>query len=385
MYYSLVKSSNPRIVIILPALGIGGVEHFVSRLMGQMSNDFSFLLVVLKDEKREMIMTKNENIEVIRLHLFQTFNPFKFIRKIWFVRRSILKINPVAIQCFLYPAELFSILLGKTIPIYWSVRGTGNPLEKSILRQFLIRLDIFLANFFPKSIVACSEAARKWAISEGINPGKILVIHNFLDDWTETCRSKSKLLKDSFSERRSGLRIGMAARVDPHKGHYPLMNAVLKAVEVSDVPMTLSFIGTGTNTICLPKEIASHKAFINGNFVIEFLGPIIDVNVKARWFSNLDVYVMASHNLEGFPNSLFEAIAIGCPYISSTSGNVSEFLNPKYLYQNPTPDFISSRLLLLTNTPAKELINDILETQGKLKIAANRLAVCNSYNNLWLN
>jgi glycosyltransferase involved in cell wall biosynthesis len=384
MYYSLMNSNKSRIVIILPSIGIGGAENFVNRLMRHLCKDISFLLIILKDVDKEIVITKSKNIEVIRLRLFQSFNPAHFIRQAWFARRTIFSFRPIAVQCFLYPSELFSVILGRKLSIYWSVRGTGNPLEKSLLKRILIKLNILFANFFPKKIVACSEAAKEWAVSEGVNPSKILVIHNFLEDWTEVHQSKSKLLRDLSTNRNIRIKVGMAARIDPHKGHQPLMRAVINTVEVLGIPMTLSFIGTGTDKICLPKTITSRKAFIDGDFVIELLGPIIEDQEKACWFSNLDIYVMASQNLEGFPNALFEAIAIGCPYISSISGNVSEFLNPKYLYPTPTSDFITSRLLLLMSTPTKELKNDILESQSQLQVRASRLAVCSSYKNLWL-
>jgi len=375
----------PRVVIILPSMGLGGAEHFVNRLMNEFGNVISFLLVILKDEKKEIAITKSSNIVVLRLRLSNSVNPVYFIRQIWSARKKIFRFQPTAVQCFLYPSELFSLILGRRFSVYWSIRGTGNPLEQSILKNLMIRLNLFSANFFPKKIVACSEAAKIWAISKGVNPKKILVIHNFLDKWTETSQSKSRLLTNSYQNKINCIRIGMAARLDPHKGHFQLIDAVANSVDALGLRITLSFIGTDTDKICLPKTITSRESFIDRDFEIEFLGPVVDVSEKAFWFSNLDIYVMASQYLEGFPNSLYEAVAIGCPYVSTSSGNVNEFLESKYLCHSYTSESITDRLLFLMNTPAITLKQDIQKSQARLKIAANPQTVSNAYKNLWLN
>jgi glycosyltransferase involved in cell wall biosynthesis len=177
----------------------------------------------------------------------------------------------------------------------------------------------------------------------------------------------------------------MAARLDPHKGHFQLIDAVANSVDALGLRITLSFIGTDTDKICLPKTITSRESFIDRDFEIEFLGPVVDVSEKAFWFSNLDIYVMASQYLEGFPNSLYEAVAIGCPYVSTSSGNVNEFLESKYLCHSYTSESITDRLLFLMNTPAITLKQDIQKSQARLKIAANPQTVSNAYKNLWLN
>lgn len=385
MYYLCVSFKESRVVIILPSIGIGGAEQFVNRLMDQLGDEISFLLVILKDERKEITIAKRRGIRILRLKLSKSINPVYFIQQMWFARREIFRFQPTAIQCFLYPSELFSLVLGKRFSVYWSIRGTGNPLERSVLKHFLIRLNLFFANYFPKKIVACSDAAKNWALSKGVDPNKILIIHNFLDKWTETTQSKSKLLKNSVENKQKHIRVGMAARLDPHKGHFQLIDAVANCVDRLGLPMTLTFIGTGTEKICLPKTITSRKSFIDRDYEIEFLGPMTDVNQKALWFSNLDIYVMASQNLEGFPNSLYEAVAIGCPYVSTSSGNVNEFLEFKYLSHSYTSDSIADRIVFLINTPTIILNQDIQKSQVRLKIAANPQMVSNAYIDLWLN
>jgi glycosyltransferase involved in cell wall biosynthesis len=299
------------------------------------------------------------------------------------MRKAIKQFKPGVIQCFLYPSELISLFLLKPKETYWSLRGTGNPLEKSMAKKLANQLSLFIANFYPKKVIACSSAASRWGISRGISPKKIIVISNFLDRWTLKSTSLSQLTQSSRTPSLTNIKIGMAARYDSHKGHLNLMLSALRLVEKSHLKVTLSFVGTGTESIPIPIKLKDSSAFKSGKLRIELLGPIIETNQKANWFSDLDLYVMASFALEGFPNSLYEALAIGCPCIATNSGNVSDFLSSDYISNSSNEIDIFVKLSQILDMNPNKLKHDLKVAQAKLITLTSPESICESYLNAW--
>lgn len=374
---------NQRIALILPSLGIGGAELFVKRLVSILSKRYQILLIILKNVENEIRLLPSENVIVFRLQLNGFNHPYSMFRGIVRMRRVIEQFKPSAIQCFLYPSELISLFLLKPKKTFWSLRGTGNPLEKSMAKKMAIQLSLFTANFYPSKVIACSTAASRWGISRGISPNKIIVISNFLDGWTLKSSSLSQLTQSSGTPLLTNLKIGMAARYDSHKGHLNLMLSTLRLVEVSNLRVTLSFIGTGTESIPIPIKLKNSSAFQSGKLRIELLGPIIETSQKANWFSNLDLYVMASFALEGFPNSLYEALAIGCPCIATNSGNVSDFLSSDYISNSSSEIDMFVKLSQVLDMNPNKLKHDLKVAQSKLITLTNPESICKSYINTW--
>jgi glycosyltransferase involved in cell wall biosynthesis len=375
--------SHQRIAVILPSLGIGGAELFVKRLVSILNERYQILLIILKNVENEIRLLPSENVVVFRLELNGFNHPYSIFRGIVRMRKAIKQFKPSVIQCFLYPSELISLFLLRPKKTFWSLRGTGNPLEKSIAKKLANQLSLCIANFYPKKVIACSSATSRWGISRGISPNKIIVISNFLDGWTLKSTSLSQLTQSSRTPFLTNLKIGMAARYDSHKGHLNLMLSTLRLVEESNLRVTLSFIGTGTESIPIPIKLKDSSAFQSGKLRIELLGPIIETNQKANWFSDLDLYVMASFALEGFPNSLYEALAIGCPCIATNSGNVSDFLSSDYISNSSDEIDIFVKLSQILDMNQNKLKQDLKVAQSKLITLTNPESICESYLKAW--
>lgn len=374
---------HQRITVILPSLGIGGAELFVNRLVSILNERYQILVIILKNVENEISLLPSKNVIVFRLKLNGFSHPFILLKGIIRIRKVIKQFRPSVIQCFLYPSELISLFLFKPKKTFWSLRGTGIPLEKSITKRLANQLNLFLASLYPKKVIACSSAASRWGISSGIRSKKIIVISNFLDRWTLNSTSLSQLTQSSRTLPLTNIKIGMAARYDSHKGHLNLMLSALRLVEVSNLKVTLSFIGTGTKSIPIPVKLKDSSVFQSGKLRIELLGPIIETNQKANWFSNLDLYVMASFALEGFPNSLYEALAIGCPCIATNSGNVSDVLSSHYISNSSDAKDIFLKLSQILDMNPNKLKQDLKVAQSKLIALTNPESICESYLNAW--
>ena len=375
---------SPRVLIIVPSLQSGGAELFLTRLIKELQDSVEILLIVMKTFETEIDISDLNKIQLVRLNM----NRFKYGRGIFlslfkFVR-VVNEFKPIAIQCFLYPAELLSLVLFKKYRIFWSLRGTGNPKEGNVLKRFAMFFDIVMAKHYPLKIVACSSAAAEWAIRLGIKKSRIEVVNNFLDDWTQNVNSESILLSDSSNLRETGIRIGMAARVDIHKGHEILVKALSIFCSETHIPVTLTFIGRGTSALTFSRNLVLFSNVSHDLLSFEFLGEILDPEEKARWFQKLDLYVMASFKLEGFPNSLAEAVAIGCPAIATSSGNAKEILPTRLIIPRVDAQSISFTIKSLLEMPSNEFYKCIDISRKNISLLADKEITCFAYLKLWL-
>lgn len=296
-------------------------------------------------------------------------------------RHFIEDLKPDAIQCFLYPAELLSLFLGRKFRIFWSLRGSGSPKVRNFLKIFLIKLNTFLSKYFPRKIVACSSAAYDWAISRGVPSHKIQVINNFLPEWTLSTFSKSKLL-DEDRNLDAGIRIGMAARLDVNKGHTNVYLGALNFFRKTHIPVTLSFIGRDTDKIDLSVYNDKNNFSDSDEFKIELIGNVRGTRQLSVWFANIDLYILASYR-EGFPNSLAEAVSIGCPSISTPSGNAKEMISETMLMANNDAETISRSISHIIEMSSSNLKKYIEDSRGKIHRLTNEWTICDLYMRVW--
>lgn len=382
-YIMRVTSNLPRIIFIIPSLEIGGAELFLIRLIGKLSDRIEAVIVVMKSSQNECSLLPLKNVPIYRMNLEPSVNPIKYLAKIFHFRKFVRSLNPDAIQCFLYPAELLSIVLGRKYPVFWSLRGSGNPKEKNWLKQFLILLNVFLSKYFPLKIIACSSAAREWGVSKGAPKQKIEIVNNFLAEWTNWTRSKSILLEAKSKISETGIRIGMAARFDPHKGHLNLLQGTWLFSKDFLYPVTLCYVGRDNSKIKLISLDFEDQILSEVKFSVEVQENISNQIELSNWFATIDLYVFASDEVEGFPNALAEAIAIGCPTLASPSGNSREMLSEKLIMPDNEPSTIGQAVSNLVNYSSFELREYIVESQSKLKSITNEKKVCDAYLNIW--
>lgn len=379
-----MENSNilPRVLIIVPSLQSGGAELFLTRLIKELQDSVEILLVVMKTFEDEIDISNLNKIQLARLNMNRFKGGVSILSSIFRFVKLVHGFKPIAIQCFLYPAELLSLILFKKYRIFWSLRGTGNPKERNLFKRFAMFFDVVMSKRYPLKIVACSSAAAEWAISLGIDKSKIKVINNFLDDWTHNVSSQSILQSDRPNLRLTGIRVGMAARVDILKGHEILVEALSDFCKDTRIPITLTLIGRGTDNLIFSSNLVHYSNSSDNLLHLEYLGEILDSKSKAKWFSELDLYVMASFK-EGFPNSLAEAVAIGCPAIATSSGNASEILPARLIVPRVDSQTISFTIKSLLDMPSNEFSKCIDISRKNILTLADKKSVCFAYFNLW--
>lgn len=103
--------------------------------------------------------------------------------------------------------------------------------------------------------------------------------------------------------REKALVFGFAARMGlPHQKNWPLLIDAFKRARIPGSVLRLAGDGLGQEEI---------KEMTKGASNIEFVGNVVPQKMP-EFMANLDVFVMASHEYEGFANVISEAVASRC-------------------------------------------------------------------------
>jgi glycosyltransferase involved in cell wall biosynthesis len=339
-----------KILFAIPNLKYGGAEIFLLRLTSALDQGFQVKVVVIGDREGLAIDFEERGICVEYLELA---NRAKFMTAIRGVRKIIHDFHPDVIQSFLYYADFVTTLSSfpfNTRKLFWSFRGSSLPDGNSALKKFALSFNIVASWLLPIQIIACSEQAMSFHKRIGFRRKKIIVIPNFLSDW---------VFKESFStsnlfkyENPKTLKIGLAARFDPGKGHLELIKACAELLkEESQLQLiSLSFAGKGCEVDGrLHSEILLQSLSLD-KIEIMFNG-ILQHDEMVHWYQAIDLYVMPSDGIEGFPNSLSEAVALGVPAIATNYGCAIAFVGESRIIDTPDANSICSGLKNLLREP----------------------------------
>jgi glycosyltransferase involved in cell wall biosynthesis len=376
-----------KIFFVVPTIKHGGAELFLLRLCSIAQVKFDITVVVIG--QREGLYADFENLQ-IRMHYLGYQSVFLFPFALFRLRRLIRKESPAVIQSFLYSADIVSGLasLSLEVPLrIWSLRGTE---LASDTRSYKIGIQKFaakLSDHLPDVIISCSDQVTKFHSSLGYPPEKIITIGNFVSRWTQNLDSNSVFLNEAHPEHFT---IGLAARYDLGKGHHSLADAVIEFLRNNpSVSITLSFAGKGCETegrlYCDLQKNESLTQLTNlGRVQVETVGLLMNEEIS-QWFQKLDLYFMASDSLEGFPNSLAEAVAIGLPSVATPVGAAVDFLSKDRIADSPSPNAMSDLLQNFYELNLFEKQNVTLQLRSQIlqRFAENK--ILSLYTSVWIN
>lgn len=135
-------------------------------------------------------------------------------------------------------------------------------------------------------------------------------------------------------------------RIDADKGIVELIRAVCNLNKNGDARYNLTIVGTGI-------FIEEAKRLAIGADFVKFVGGVYDPNEKATYYSNADIFVLPTYH-EGFPRTLYEAMAYGTPIITTMVGGIPGLMRDKYNcieIDVKSVDSIETKIKLLQNNP----------------------------------
>ncbi len=183
-------------------------------------------------------------------------------------------------------------------------------------RPGLIVLNRWSYRFAHRVIVNSAVTARALVEREGVPPARVVEMPNFLDERAflrVTPEARATRLQE-WGVPADACVVGAVARLAPVKNHAMLLRAVAQLP--ADVHLVL--IGDGPARGAL--EALARELRLEGR--VHFTGQLLEAVNLHQFF---DVSVLCSRS-EGFPNSVIEALAVGCPVIATPVGGVPEVI-----------------------------------------------------------
>lgn len=178
--------------------------------------------------------------------------------------------------------------------------------------DFLTRAKIWRRNFIlkqAKRIITDCEFLKNFLTNIGVNPDKITIINNAVDQPQEQPHKS-----DSHT-------ILTMARLVPWKGIDTLIGLMPEIQQqISDAKLVIA--GDGPQM----DELQKLTQKLNLTDSVHMLGKVTDKNEKQKLFLSANVFVLNTF-YEGMSNTIIEAMAQGLPVVATRSGGNTEFVN----------------------------------------------------------
>jgi GalNAc-alpha-(1->4)-GalNAc-alpha-(1->3)-diNAcBac-PP-undecaprenol alpha-1,4-N-acetyl-D-galactosaminyltransferase len=293
------------IVLLVSNMSSGGAERVAANLVNAWSaRGDAVTLVVTFSGRGECFYALSNRVRLIYLSDLAECAGRGFRAywvRFWALRRLIRHLNPNVVVSFLSNVNIAALLAtrGLECRVVVSERTYPPTMPIGLLRSVLRR---FTYSWAFKVVMLSGEGVR-W-METHIPRAKTVVIPNPVP--YPLPRGEPELRPEQFvpSERCLLLAVG---RLDEGK-QFDLLLESFAALAPRHLCWDLAILGEGPERARLARQIAGHglarRVILPGR-----VGNVGD------WYGRADLFVMSSR-FEGFPNTLAEAMAHGCPTVS---------------------------------------------------------------------
>ena len=344
---SLSAISRPRVTFVTASMNLGGAERQLLLLCNELNSEYEVEIISL--DAMGVLMRKYKE-EWPDLKIIDSAKDSNLL-VLWKLRKQIKKNRPDIVITWLYKADILGGIATKSIgkiPIIWSARNSSIP-NFGFFKKLLLKR---LSRFLPDQVVSNGLPATEFHKSIGYPHQKITTIPNFVSPWTNEVQSKSQLLKNK--RPLNCLKVGIAARQVSGKGILETISAI------SNLPTSFPEIALAISGQSSPESEGWRS---NGLYVDHEVRLMKSDDELAEWFASLDIYLLASTSWESQPNSLIEAISIGCPVLYSSQFEFDFGLSPLHAYDPLTQDGLQRALGTILDQSATELLESTLKSK----------------------
>lgn len=241
-----------------------------------------------------------------------------------------------------------------------SDKGVDRPLLRVMLKE-LSRLPL------TRLSCNCSFGAERYAEWLKIDPNQINIIPNGI---VPLDTPEAPLLDTDLEFSKGALLVGGVMRLDSNKRPHLWLDA---AVYVLDRHPTAKFVLIGDGP--LGQEIVERIAGMVHSERIKYVGLSDQIPC---WLEQMDILLMTSV-VEGLPNAVLEAQAMGVPVIASSAGGIAEAIIPGKTGiiiegDSNLAELMGVQILLLLNNPSSRAeMAQLAENYAQKKFVTARM------------
>jgi glycosyltransferase involved in cell wall biosynthesis len=295
-----------KILLFMYSLHHGGAERVVVNLSSEWVAQGHEVSVVTLTSPASDFYTLHSSVKRIPLDLAGAPGGFAMAmyanaRRIWALRRVLARMQPDIVLGIETRPSVMAILAGLGLPCKVIAAEHIHPpmLREGTLWETLRRWSYPLAD----RVIALTEKSKTW-LQQECNCKAVTVIPNSIS----LPIAVGQPVVPSWEVVADGRRVMLAAgRMSEQKGFDILIDAFARIANTHPA-WDLVILGDGADRRALAKQVAA--AGLNQRVLLPGL-----VGNMPDWYERADLYVMSSR-FEGFPMTLIEAMASGCPVVS---------------------------------------------------------------------
>ncbi|MBI2423829.1 MAG: glycosyltransferase [Candidatus Hydrogenedentes bacterium] len=336
-------SPRPRITWIVPTMRVGGTELQLLHLMQGLSDDFDLNLICTRSEGALIGDARRIGAHVRVMDTVSGWDP-RIQRRLY----RILRVHtPQIVHSYLSGFDFWANRAAwqNHVPVIISSRRELASWQKR--RHLWMQR---LGNQYVDCIIANSNAVAAYAAGkEGFPRDRYKVIYNGVKADSFVSKNTKIELRRRFKLPEKALVVGMVANFSPVKDHRLFLDmARILLKQRSDVHFLL--VGTGPLANTIRASIDRHRQHL-------FITVMTSVGEVADLYSAMDVAVLTS-KVEGFPNTLLEAMASHTAPVAASVGGVSEIIQDGQtgiLVDSRNPEDFARAVAGLLDNPEKRI------------------------------
>lgn len=207
------------------------------------------------------------------------------------------------------------------LPVFVTMRG----LEAVYLKKPGFREQLVAALRRATGVIAVGHGLRELAMAEGVDPDRVRVISNAVDETVFHPRDRRQARGELGLDPDRPLVVSVGNLLHG-KGHHLVIEAVAR-LRAQRPGLQLVVLGGAAHEPAYPGQLERliHEHRLNGD--VRLLGAVPQPQV-ARWLAAADLFALATFR-EGCCNAVLEALASGLPVVTTPVGDNARFVVPE--------------------------------------------------------
>lgn len=338
-----------KLLHIISSNDIGGAERMLQKILDHKGSESHDSYILCLNEPGALTPIYEKQVKKI------WFLPKKqtFSRKLFKIIKELRVLSPDVTMGWMYRGMLMSWFVKKMIGrtrLIWTVRKSLNNIKDETFKtRILIKVLSYISKSPDVTLYNSKDAISKH-VENGFCSSNTDFVPNGFDENKFCPKGKDSLFLNELNIKTSSPLICVVARYHPCKGHSVVIEA---AAKLKDKKINCQFLFVGNEFEQMPKVLNDQIKQHGLGEMFFSRGAVLDASVV---YSSSDAVVSSSY-VEGFSNSIGEALFCNKPVFVSDAGD-SEYIvgDGKFVFKKGDAESLSMMISnwLLLKSDEKE-------------------------------